>query len=57
MTAGALCHLALRLPCVQKREQEVFVETVAVEELPVAENPGSGVKPELVTMEDVMTCV
>ena len=56
LVAGALCHLALRLPCVQKTEPEVFVETITVDELPV-ETCSSGVKPELITMEEVLTCV
>ena len=56
LAAGALCHLVLRLPCVQKPEPEVFVETITVDELPV-EISGSGVKPELITLEEMMTCV
>ncbi|XP_076457911.1 uncharacterized protein LOC143291736 [Babylonia areolata] len=56
LTAGAMCHLALRLPCVHKQEPEVFVEAVSVDELPVP-GSGSGVKPELVTLEEVMTSV
>lgn len=54
LTVGALCHVALYLPCVRTQDPPVFVQTVSVEQLPPTTS-GSGITPEILTLEEVMT--
>ncbi|KAL8616127.1 hypothetical protein ACOMHN_066614 [Nucella lapillus] len=53
LTMGGLCHLALYLPCIP-RMGPVVMETVSVQDM-APPHAGSGVKPEILTLEDVMT--
>lgn len=56
LVVGALCHLALYLPCAKQKQPEQAISEYG-EELPTFDRKESSMLPELVTIEEIPTRV